>query len=153
MATISPGDAEVALRTFPRRWRALLDHLDPDEPDTMALLGKPGPDGRTVIESAAAAAATLETAAANLRRALTSDQPAIERPEAPVGSSLADSLQRIDAAAPALADAVAGVGSSELDRRASLDGRPLTLRELIAAPVDEVAGYLRSASDALRSGR
>jgi hypothetical protein len=153
MATISPGDAEVALRTFPRRWRALLEHLDPDDPDTMARLAQPGPDGRTAIESAAAAAATLETATANLRVALTSDRPAIERPEAPIGSSLADSLQRIDAAAPALADAVRDVGSSELDRGASLDGREVTVRELIAAPVDEVAGYLRSAGDALRSGR
>jgi hypothetical protein len=45
------------------------------------------------------------------------------------------------------------VGSGELDRAASLDGRPLTVRELIAAPVDEVSRYLRSAGDALRSGR
>lgn len=54
---LSPGDAEVAIRSFPRRFRALLarpddedERLDPDE-----IGRRPGPQGRTAVDHLVAA--------------------------------------------------------------------------------------------------
>lgn len=155
MATISPGDAEVALRTFPRRWRALLGSLDPDDPDTDALLRRPGPDGASALDCVARAAAVLEAADGHVRRTVTSERPVLSAVAAPSTTTpdLEEELARIDRAAPALAVTVGAVATGDLDRRAELAGRELRLRDLIAGAVDDVAGLLRNAERALRAAR
>lgn len=153
MATISPADAEVALRTFPRRWRALLGGMDVDDPDTDAILRRPGPDGRTALECAAEAAGTLEDVERQVRRVVSSDRPTLEPRSAPPAGPLTDSLAAIDAAAPALAATVAGVAAGDLDRQGELGGRTASVRSLIADAVGDVADLLRAAEQALRSGR
>ena len=151
MAPISAADAEVALRTFPRRWRALLGSLDPDDPDTAALLRRPGPGGRSALDSAGRAAVALEAAEGHVRRTVSADRPTLDPAPEPGGATLEDALARIDAAAPALAGTVGDVATGDLDRRAELGGRDLRLRDLIAGVVEEVAGLLRAADQALHA--
>ena len=153
MAPISAGDAEVALRTFPRRWRALLGSLDTDDPDTAALLARPGPDGSSALECARRAAVAIEAADAHVRRTVSADRPTLDPAPAAGTGTLEDALARIDAAAPALATTVAGVATGDLDRRAELGGRDLRLRDLVADVVEDVAGLLRAAEQALRAAR
>ena len=153
MAALSPADAEVALRTFPRRWNALLGGLDPDDPDTEAVLRHPGPDNRTAAECAAEAAAALVAADGHVRKAVTNDRPTLEPGSTPANSSLRDALGGIEAAAPALAATVAGVAAGDLDREADLGGRTVTVRALVADAVEHVANLLRAAEQALRAGR
>ena len=154
MPNISPGDAEVALRTFPRRWRALLGSLDPDDPDAQALLRRPGPDGASALECAGRAAAVLEAADGHVRRTATADRPVLAEVGAPPSEGAVDDvLARIDRAAPVLATTVGGVATGDLDRPAELAGREVRLRDLIAGAVDDVAGLLRSAERALQAAR
>jgi hypothetical protein len=151
MAPLSPADAEVALRTFPRRWRALLGGLDPDDPDTEVRLHRPGPDGRSAVGAAAEAAAILEVAQGQVRQVLHSDRPTLSPGGDPVAGTLDDALDRIEAAAPALAATVAGIASGDLDRTAAVAGRTVDLRTMVADTVQEVADRLRSADRALHS--
>lgn len=159
MATISPADAEVALRTFPRRWNALLagddgsdeDGTDETDADRDRAARHPGPDGRSALDCAAAAATTLEATDGHVRSTVTRDHPSLDPPA--VNRAGDDALRRIEAAAPALADTVAAVAAGDLDRRAELAGAPVTVRELISEAVEEVATLLRDATGALRAGR
>ena len=151
MAPLSPGDAEVALRSFPRRWRSLLGGLDPDDPDTEVRLRQVGPDGRSALVAASEAAAALEVADGHLRKAVSSDRPSLQRPDAPAEVALDDALGRIDAAAPVLAARVASIASGDLDRQADLAGRTVTVRSLLSDVVQQVADLLRAADRALRT--
>lgn len=153
MARISAGDAEVALRTFPRRWRSLVGGFEPDDPDAEAILDHPGPDGRSAADCVAEAAATLEAAKADLRAATTSAGRMPAETGAGSAGSTADALRRIDTAAPALADMVRGIPADVLDSHVDVGGRTATVRALVADVVDRVATLLRSADKALRAGR
>jgi hypothetical protein len=156
MSALSAPDAVVALRSFPRRWRELLGGLDPHDPDVEALLEHRGSLG-SVVTLAAQAAAVLEVAAGHLHQAVTADKPVLApAPPGPVGgraSDLAALLARIDAAAPALADAVARVPTGDLDREARRGSSTVTVRRLVADVVDEAAGLLRHAARALDEAR
>ena len=151
MAPLSPADAEVALRTFPRRWRSLLGGLDPDDPDTEVRLRQVGPDGRSALGAASEAAAALEVADGHLRKAVSSDRPSLRRTEGAADPALADALGRIDAAAPVLAATVASIATGDLDRQAELDGRTVSVRSLVSDVVQQVADLLRSADRALHT--
>ena len=151
MAPLSPADAEVALRTFPRRWRSLLGSLDPDDPDTEVRLRQEGPDGRSALGAASEAADALEVADGHLRKAVSSDRPSLQRTGAPTETSLDASLGRIDVAAPVLADTVASIASGDLDRQAELDGSTVTVRSLLSDVVQQVADLLRAGDRALHT--
>ncbi|MEX2658955.1 MAG: hypothetical protein WD232_04605 [Acidimicrobiales bacterium] len=153
MARISPGDAEVALRTFPRRWSTLVGGFEPDDPDAQAILDHPGPDGRSAADCVAEAAAALEAARGNLRGATTSAGHTPAETGARAAGSTAAALRRIDTAAPALADMVRGIPADVLDQQVDVGGRTTTVRALVADVVDQVATLLRTADKALRAGR
>lgn len=151
MAPLSPADAEVALRTFPRRWRALLGGLDQDDPDTEARLRRVGPDGRSALDAAAQAAATLEVANGQVLATLRRERPSLPPGGAPAAASLDEALARIDAAAPVLAATVADVASDDLDRQADVAGRAVDVRTQVADAVQQVADLLRAADRSLRA--
>jgi hypothetical protein len=152
--TIAQGDAEVALRTFPRRWRALLGPLDGDDPDLEVLLHHRGPGGASALECAGQAAAALELGDRRIRRAVTHDRPVLEV-EAAVAppASLAAVLARIDAAAPALATTVSRLASGDLDREAVRGASTVRVRTLLTETVESVAALLREADRALAQAR
>lgn len=77
-SSLSPSDAAVALRSFPRRFREassaavvdLDDEVDQDQIDEVA--NRPGTDGRSGIDHVAAAAARVDAAGRTLRSVLVS---------------------------------------------------------------------------------
>src|SRR4051794_21876624 len=77
MSPRPPADALVAVRSLPRRFRALFAGLGDDEsPD--ALAARPGADGTTALGHLAAAAAALRIGADGLTRILTADDPSVD---------------------------------------------------------------------------
>ena len=81
---MSPGDAAVAVRTFPRRWRAAFALVDDDQPVPVAA-----------IRLAEEAVLALAGAAARLG--------------APSGAGSPDPLDRMAEVAPSLADQIEAV--------------------------------------------
>ena len=82
VSNLSPGDAAAALRSFPRRFRAVLALVDEDDD---SVLHRPGPDGLSATEHADAADRELAAAGRAIRQALGAAGP-------PDGGDTADSL-------------------------------------------------------------
>lgn len=151
LSSVWPPDAQVALRSYPRRFRALLAALDEDErPDDLAH--RPGAGGRSALDHAADAAATFRLVTDALGRVVAGD-----RPEVPAGAvdeaaragtpPLAGSrttsgvLADLDEAAGTLADRIGAVAAGDWGRTAVVAG---TGREVTA---------LDPVREAVRTGR
>lgn len=126
-ATVSPSDAVVALRTFPRRWRAALA-LPDDQPDDI-LRRRPQPDVWSALEYAAH---TRDVVAVNgwaMAKALTEDHPALEWPDGG-GEEIVSSYATLDPIA--VLDELAANCERVADRADRTDAgdwrRPATLR-------------------------
>lgn len=129
--SLTPSDATVAVRSFPRRFRAVFaspeddeDRVDPDE-----AARRPGTDGRTAAEHLQSAIALIE--------ALPDRGDADAGDDGTPVSSLLDRLQRSADAAAARIDDVPNEG---------WDGRLEATQDGVAA----VAVHLRAATDVLR---
>ena len=73
--TISPLDAVLAVRTFPRRYRHLLTHFDPDEDVDDVVRRKPSPDVWSALEYTAHVAEVLDLLAPTIRQIEAEDNP------------------------------------------------------------------------------
>lgn len=122
--TVSPPDAAVAARSFPRRWRALFARAagDDDAPDVLVRSGAP--------DLARRAALALGAAADRLQRGGA----------APVD----DPLAALEAEATRLAAAVESVDPGQWDNDAVA---------LLSAAIDEAATLLRAADRAVTAAR
>jgi hypothetical protein len=81
--TVSPADAAVAVRSYPRRYRALLVPPDGEEepaPEDLVRRRPPG-GGWSALEHAAWVAEVLGTAADALERIRVQDDPTVEAPD------------------------------------------------------------------------
>lgn len=160
-SSLSPTDAVVAVRSFPRRFEqaaraaaAALDDDDPDESEIDEFAARTGRDDWSALHHIAAATARLEAVRPELRAALVSSDRPIEdalgdpsrSDDAPSHSgSLAAELSRLERAASDLAD--------ELDRADSdrwLVTRP-TRAASTAAPLDVLRATVEHSLDRLRS--
>ena len=131
--TISPSDALVALRSFPRRWRGLLAQAG-DEHEREAVLRRPPPDGSpSVGELLAQTVGVLRTGDAELRRILHGSAA-----NAPAGAG--GGIEELTAAADALATRVESVSSDEWERADDAG----------ATTLDVVRNAVATASDDLR---
>jgi hypothetical protein len=74
---LTPPDAVVAVRSFPRRFRELLLAAEDQE---QGLASRPGRDGWSAAAHAAAAAALLDQVADVFRQVAVSDDPVIDPP-------------------------------------------------------------------------
>jgi hypothetical protein len=72
---ISPRDAALAIRTFPRRYRNLLTHLGPDEDVDDVIRRKPSPDVWSALEYTAHVAQVLDLIAPIIRQIANEDNP------------------------------------------------------------------------------
>jgi hypothetical protein len=122
--TVSPADAAVAARSFPRRWRALFARAagDGDAPDVLDRSGAPA--------LALQAARALGTAAERLHG----------RPPAPVD----DPLEAVEVEALRLAEAVEGLDTGLWDK---------DLVGALSTAIDEAAARLREAERAVEAAR
>lgn len=122
---ITPPDALVAARSFPRRWRTLFAIAAGDE-DMSDVLDRSG-----VEDLAAQAAGVLDDTAARVHAGLTA-------------RDARDVLERVDAASEHLASAIEAVPPDEWK------GNRI---EALTAGVDRAASLLRDAEKAIEAAR
>src|SRR5438067_383923 len=108
-STVSPADAAAALRSYPRRYRALLLRPSNDEADDP--VARRGADGWSALDHGAWAAAAIEKTASQVRTALVSDNPTIELPPIdppapPAVTTVGSVLERLTSVTTSLADEV-----------------------------------------------
>jgi len=145
---LTPPDAIVALRSFPRRFRALVPPGDgtDDEHDR---------ERRAAAQRAAmSAAAAIEATTSDLRRVLIDDGPDLGG--APTGAGPGgvgaggvgaggDAVGRVAAAATALADLAGAQPASVWTRTGRRGGTTVTAADLLREAVDAAARELRAA--------
>ncbi|MDE0802300.1 MAG: hypothetical protein OSA99_03150 [Acidimicrobiales bacterium] len=140
---LTPDDAAVALRSFPRRFRAVFARPDDDEdrfdPDQVAR--RPGTDGVTAAEHLAAAT-ELVVATGAVARSL--DATALPDATSDDGRPIAELLGAFDVASTDAAERVSAVASGDWTT-----GPLHTVQDAIGA----VGVRLRQAEATLRSVR
>jgi hypothetical protein len=157
LSSMAPGDAAVALRSFPRRFRAPFIGPDPDQLTELAT--RPGADGRSALDRVLAAARTLWAAARDLAAVLVYDMPPIGAAPAAhggpraaladgedVATSLESAVEQTGRAAVALAERVERAPADAWSREGRRpDGRRVTAQRLVADAVAEAVADLRAA--------
>jgi hypothetical protein len=144
LSSLSPADAEVALRSFPRRYRAALSPIQDDESiEEMAL--RLGPDGHSALERAADTARSWAVQREALRQVLVSESPVVhagvvdpaERHwETPRHDTVDRVLTELTDGAATLADAVAAAPSGGWSRSAvTAGGGRVTALDIVRAAV------------------
>ena len=135
---LTPPDAVVALRSFPRRFRALVPPGDGTDDDHDR-------ERRAAAEHAAAgAAAAIDAATADLRRVLLEDGPELGGAPPPAAG---DPVARVAASATALADLAAAQPASVWARTGRRGGATVTAADVLRMAVDTAAGELRGAPE------
>jgi hypothetical protein len=164
LSRLAPGDAVAALRSYPRRFRALLTTFDTDEkPDD--LVHRAGADGMSAVDHVDHVARTLALLGRALQDVLQHDEPALTPAtfddaardwQVGAGAQSSDAaLDFLDVEANALADAVERVPAEAWSRRATVagGGRAVTALDVVREAVRTGAEHLRSAERTLASAR
>ena len=163
LSNVWPPDAAVALRSYPRRFRALLAAIGDDEhPDDVAH--RPGPGGRSALDHASDAVTAFRVVDEAIRRVVAGDRPEVpsaavdqaERTAATTGvGSTQGVLAELDAAAKALATQVEAVASDDWTRAGTVagTGREVSALDLLREAVRAGHDRLRDAEEALAAVR
>ena len=121
---VTPADAAVAVRSFPRRFRELLDDAEREEAGRATNAGT---DGWSAADHAAAAADGLATVAPLLRQVAVSDDPALALPvvdgATPSGASVDAALTGLQRASDSLATEIDAVKGRDWERTGHNGGR------------------------------
>ncbi len=129
LSRLAPSDAVTALRSYPRRYRALLRPLDDDAVDELAH--RVGPDGRSSIEILSDVTRTLVVLGEALHQITVNPTPVLhaavvdpaERQwDTPPPEELDDALAMFDDEATALAEAASRVPSDGWMRTGAVAG-------------------------------
>jgi hypothetical protein len=140
-AGVSPADAVAALRSFPRRFRELLEPGNDDMPP-------PGPAERqAVLRLAASAAAMIAARGRDLHRVLVEEQPGLTAaPATADAEGGGDALERLQAVTDDLASAAAATKGDEWRRTGQRDGSAVTAIDVLREAVHAAAHQLRAAA-------
>jgi hypothetical protein len=148
---LSPSDAVVALKSFPRRYRSLLA-TDDDDPDGVAKR-RPDASSWSALEHAAHVANALEQAAADLDAAHRSDGAAVADPATapPSGATDVDgTLDHLNAASERLVGAIDRYRPDDWAQKVTApDGRSVDALWIVRAAVQEGARHLRQAEQVI----
>jgi hypothetical protein len=153
--SVSPADAAVALRSYPRRYRAVLVRMD-DE-DGARVVTAPAADGWSALDHAAHVAVALEAGADALRLVSIEDDPLIayapeRREPSPGGVSVDDVLDRLTGACGRAADEVERVKGDDWRRPGRVgDGESVTALDVARYLVHEGVHHLRGAERAVQA--
>jgi hypothetical protein len=150
VADLSPSDAVVALRSFPRRFAALGSAgSDPDDDDGPT----PSPEAlamarATAAGEASAAAAEVASAGEAMRRLLIEDNPTLDRPTpTPTpAATLEDAVSQLTAAIDPVAALASSASGQDWKRTGTVDGNAVTALDLLRDAVDAGAHHLRAAA-------
>ena len=156
---ILPADAVVAMRSWPRRYRAALLPVDDDE--TIERAGQLGPQGVSALDLVTDTARTWALLGRALHDITISDSPvlhpAVTDPaarhwEASVHDPLLSILDQIDDGAAALADAFAELPAADWKRSATTaGGTAVSALDIAAEAVRVGADNLRQIESVLAS--
>jgi hypothetical protein len=162
-SSLSPADAAVALRSFPRRYREATA-LEPGEsPERMHE--QQGILARSVADLATDAVRSLSLLDRALEQTTVTDSPALhpavfERDRRDFSfaahGSLDDVLSELDDVAPAFAERVERVAADDWNRTATTaggDGTPFTALQVVQEAVSTVADDLRDIEATMRQFR
>lgn len=165
---LSPSDAAVAVRSFPRRFRGVLarpedaaDEAGQADPDELAR--RVGPDGRSAADHLLAADGVLAVLDRALEQVRSDDDPVLhpavrdlrgtwwEDEHTPL-PALLDQLERT---ATGCADRIDAVPTDDWARQARVADADATVGvlDLVREAVDVVAGHLRSAERTITAVR
>ena len=165
---LTPDDAVVAIRSFPRRFRAVLARPDdeadgrPFDPDEIGR--RVGPEGQSAVDHLTAADGVLHLLGEAVQQARAEDEPVLDpafddlgsaAPPAVTEAPISDLLDRFAGTAAFAADRVDGVPSDDWGRDVRIGGSGTTRRllDLAQDAVGAVAAHLRAAQrtvDAVR---
>lgn len=140
--TISPSDALVAVRSFPRRWRGAFAVVA-DEEEGQELLSRGSPSALDLLAETVGA---FRGATEGVRRIRAVDRPELPSPSPAAGSSLDD----LDAAAAALAREIEQVPTEDWTRPGLVDGAETTALDVVRRAVIVASDDLREAEKTLR---
>jgi DinB superfamily len=150
-SAVTPADAAAALRSYPRRFRAVLVRPDDDEGADVIL--RPASDGWSALDHAAHVAVSFGAVAEALRLASIEEQPLValapERREPAVGP-VDDVLAALEDAAGRAAGSVESIKGADWNRRARLgEGDDVSALDLARHAVHEGVHHLRGAEHAV----
>ena len=161
-STVGPADAAAAVRSYTRRWRALL--VRPDDPDPEIVHRRTGPDEPSAVDHAVASAAGMAAAALALERLHMEEDaevdagPAPHEVPSPTGAAgdlpLRRVLDQVAAAADELASAMTLFRGDRWAAPGRLsDGQPVDALDLARGGVHAGTHHLRGAERVLAGVR
>lgn len=162
---LSPRDAAVAVRSFPRRFRAVLARPDDDEdradPDELAR--RIGPDGHAAVDHLLAADGVLALVDRALEQVRADADPVLHPAVADFAGAWWDDphtplpglLDQLEATAGRCADRIDDVPTDDWARHARVAGldRSVGVLDVVRDGVDVVAGHLRAAERTIQAVR
>ena len=158
--SLSPSDAVVAIRSFPRRFRGVLSRPDDDRFDPDEVSRRIGPQGHSAVDHLVAADRILALLGEAVEQARAEDEPVLhpafgDLAAASVADStgsddqtaVADLLDRFEGDAAHAADRVDGVPTDDWNRTVQVaGGAPSTnLLAVVQDAVAAIAEHLRAA--------
>lgn len=151
LSRLSGPDAVVALRSYPRRFRAAAVPVEGD-PLVEEWSGRIGPEGTSALDAIVATANTWALLGRALHEVLVQDDPVLHAAVAdpherswplPPGTTVTDALDRLGDEADQLADAVERIHPPDLQRPGRVaGGGSVTAFDLVADAVQTGADGL-----------
>ncbi len=153
-ATVSPTDAVVALRSYPRRYRALLVRPD-DEEGADVVTRRPAADRWSALEHAAYVAQVFEAVADAIGALLVHDDPQVAvDPGAPRAAPVDQVVHRLVLGGERLAGSVEHLGAEDWRRSGRLPtGEAVTALDLLRHAVHAGAHHRREAERVINEVR
>jgi hypothetical protein len=149
---VSPSDAAVTLRSFPRRFKAALTLPESEQRPDDVVHRRPRGGSLSAAEHAAWTAAAIDQVASAFRRVITQDNPEIQlppvdvAPPVPGGEDPTDAIVAgIQAVADLLADRIGDVRGNEWIRTGRLDGTTVSALDVIRHAVRVGVEHLHAA--------
>ena len=147
---VSPRDASGAVRTFPRRYRALLTQFDDTDIEDV-IRRRPAPDVWSALEYTAHVAQTIDLMAPNLRQIITEDNPFLYTFDPDLQAkeqsyndwTLLQALGELESACADMSMAIEYVGSNEWNRVGTFDSGEREAIDVARDAVHEGAHHLR----------
>jgi hypothetical protein len=160
--TISPLDAKVAIRSYPRRYRSALAGALEDDADEGLVRRRPEPATWSALEYTVHVADLYESFAPAFRRMYEEDKPTITDGWDPDERAVSErygeqdpkaALDRLDAAAAALADVLDRVDADSWGRAATFPWGERDLLTMTRNAVHEGSHHLRDVERVLEAAR
>ena len=155
---ISPADASLAIRSFPRRFRELL--VSDRAPDDALVSYRPSPQEWSVLEHVAHLADGLHVAAIRLARIRAAEHPRLggepggmEKPPAEDHSNVDVVLARLREKADRLAGEIDGTEPEDWGRIGMRNRQAVSALEVVHEAVHEGAHHLREVERVLSQAR